>query len=358
MSDALGDAAGVQEAVAAHCVACGSRFRALKWREGIVCPKCHSGHVTPLVAPGGAVDYCVADRSKGYAPADIRFAQWAKWCELITPNQYELAFIKQMRQIQDGHPPHLIHEIMIEEGWITQPQAVRLLEFLCLPRPCEDDGRFVETLRATFQVDQDRLQEVQALQQKAATKYHEVPPLCQLLLERHGVNEAQMLAVLKVQSQDGGYSALRIAREMTAGPAKESGAARVRKALKDPRVRNMTVIGALFLLALGIWQWEAAGHIRTVAVECSHCGRMSIMEWPKKFPAPCPQCKNRMALPVFVCAKGHTFTVTNPYEPPSCPKCGARSVKPLPPEDLGKLEEKQQEKKPGQKQAGQPPKKP
>ena len=102
------------EAVAVRCEACGQRFRARAWRAGIACPQCHSGQVHPLVAPGGAVDYCVADRTQGYAPADVRFAQWAKWSGLITPHQYEVAFIRQNRLIQQSEEPPPVHEILVD----------------------------------------------------------------------------------------------------------------------------------------------------------------------------------------------------------------------------------------------------
>ncbi len=335
MSDTTGEA-GIQEAVAVYCEACGRRFRARSWHEGIICARCHSGKVRPLVAPGGAVDYCVADRSKGYALADVRFAQWAKWCELITPYQYELALLKQNRQIQEGNAAQPVHEIMIQEGFLAEKESLRLLEFLSRPRPDEDDGRFVQRLQATTDVDAEKVQQTQSLQLRDARRYHEVPPLCQLLMERGVINEAQMLAVLRLQQRNG-HGTLRIAHDMAVEPARRRPLGALRKALslRNPPVRAAALIAALFLLGLGIWWRQAATGGHTMYVRCEACGQINKVRWSKTFPVQCPQCGKTMAFYAKICENGNIFTVKSPYVPEPLPdRCEGTYARPLTARDL------------------------
>lgn len=323
-----------QDAVAAECGSCGARFRARQWREGMQCPKCQSGQVSPLVAPGGAVDYCVADRSDGYAPADVRLAQWAKWTGLITPNQYERAFILQNRQIQEGLSPDPIHQIMVEEGWIAPEQANGLLEFMSRPRPNEADGEFVRILRRTTEVDMEKVKKLQQLQAKAATRRHEVPPLCQLLMEHRVISEAQLLGILKRQANGGGGPLSR-AREM-AGEARS--ARRVKKlrkvlSLSNPRTRQVLIVAALLLLGLAAWRWQAAGGEK-IYVKCHTCGEVSRVPWSRSFPVRCPR-GHKDAYYAWTCEKGHIFTVENPSQHRvTCPKCGTAKVRPVREKDV------------------------
>jgi len=334
MSDIL-KGPGLETMVAVHCEGCGGRFRARTWREGIACPRCQSRQVKPLVAPGGAVDYCVADRSKGYALADMRFAQWAKWSSLITPYQYEVAFLKQNRQIQEGKPPLPIHEILIQQGALTERQAVRLLEFLSLPRPDEQDGEFVRTLLATTRVDPEKLGRVQQLQMKAATRQHEVPPLCQLLVEQRVINEAQMLAVLRLQQQSG-RGALHLAHEMVVRPTRRTqfGALRAALSLRNPRTRAALVILVVFLLGLGVWWRQAAANVPRMYVRCLDCGFVSEVRWSNTFPVKCPHCGRVRAVYLKVCSNGHLFPSQSPFEPEPCPVCGSPTSRPATAEDV------------------------
>ena len=334
MSDIL-KGINLSDVVALQCEDCGRRFRARSWRQGIACPKCHSGQVKPLVAPGGAVDYRVADRSKGYAPADVRFAQWAKWCGLVTPSSYEVAFIRQNRQIQEGLDPQPIHEILIQDGALTERQAVRLLEFLSCPRPDEDDGRFIQALLATGGVDPEKVRQTQALQIRAATKYHEVPPLCQLLMERHLITEAQMLALLKLQQQSG-YGPLKVALDMVAGPAQQKRLPALRQtlSLRNPQTRKVAIVAGLFLAAIVIWWRQTAAGAPTMYVQCELCNKVSSVRWSKTFPVVCPHCRGTSAYYVRICPNRHIFRVRSPYTVEPCPRCGSTSARPLRAQDV------------------------
>ncbi len=144
-SGAVNDEAGVQGGpVASECDGCMRRFKLNRWREGLRCPECGSGRLSPLVAEGGAVDYCVADRRQGYAQQDIRFAQWLKWSGMISQRQYDAAFSRQFHRIREGEPPPPIHRVMVEQGLIKEEKALRVLEFMGRQRPAAGAGGIPE----------------------------------------------------------------------------------------------------------------------------------------------------------------------------------------------------------------------
>ena len=323
--------------IAVRCEACGGLFRARQWRDGITCPKCRGAAVKPVVPPGGAVDYDVADRSQGYTPADIRFAQWAKWTQLITPSQYEKALLKQNRLVQDGKPMKPIHEVMIDEGFLEEGQAVGLLEFMARPRPDEDDEGFLEQLATMAgDVDQQKLEGTRALQRKAAEKCHEVPPICQLLVEKRMISEAQMLAMLKFQSRSGG-GCLRSARDAIAARSKAkagAGAALPTISLKDPRVRYGGVVAAFLVLALVIWAIAARASAEYMYVKCHDCNSVSRVRASDTFPVECPVCLHEAAYLAVKCPNDHIFGRNGVADRKACPVCGVSTAHELTEEEF------------------------
>ena len=331
-------ASGRDSIIAVHCENCRRRFRAKQWRDGMSCPKCRSGRVKPVVPPGGAVDYFVADRSKGYTPADIRFAQWAKWCEIITPSQYEKALLKQNRLVQDENPLKPIHEIMIEEGFLKEHEAVSLLEFMARPRPDADDEAFLQQMQQMADVDQAKVEEVKALQAKAAETCHEVPPICQLLVERRAISEGQMLAMLRFQQRrrEGClYAALEIAARHGGGKP-GSGGAIPQISLKDPRVRYAGIVAGLLVLGLVIWLVGAHLSKEYMIVKCANCNSLSRVEFSTAFPVKCPICLAQKAHLAYRCEKGHIFVRKGQADQSPCPVCGTSNVLPLTEEEYAK----------------------
>jgi hypothetical protein len=282
------------------------------------------------------VDYCVADRSQGYAPADVRFAQWAKWTGLITPRQYEVGFLKQLRGLREDETPRPIHEVLIQQGALNQQQALSLLEFMSLPRPDETDGEFVRALMASTRVDREKVDEVQRKQLEAARRWHEVPPLCQLLLEAHVISEARMLGVLRLQEKNG-RGALKIAREM-ALPSRggsEGGASGRGALLRSPTVLRIAVVAGLFLIGTAVWWVHSAATTRTVYVRCRTCRLISEVRWSNTWPVKCPKCGRQSGYFAKICANGHIFTVDNPFVPQPLPaQCEGGHASPLTGEDL------------------------
>jgi hypothetical protein len=278
--------------MALHCESCGRRFRAKQWQDGMTCPKCHSEKVRPVVAPGGAVDYFVADRSRGYTPADVRFAQWAKWCGLVTQSQYDKTFIRQNRLIQERKPIPPIHEIMVAEGFLSEGQAIGLLEFMSLPRPDEDDESFLELMTRMADVDPNEVEKIKKLQRAAAEKCHEVPPICQLLVEKRVIREPQMVAMLKFQERNDAGCLKRATESVKRrqGSKRGSFASLKSLSLSTPLVRNAVLVAGLLMLGLGLLAWQAAAGAEWVYVKCTRCGTVSEVRSPESYPAQCPRC--------------------------------------------------------------------
>ncbi len=322
--------------VAAECGNCQRRFKLRGWREGLKCPQCDGGELSPLYAEGGAIDYCITDRSKGYAQPDIRFAQWAKWAELITPRQYEIAFRKQQSLIQQNNPPQPIHRIMVDEGWMTEEQAVNLLEFMCRKRPGQDDRAFADAVIRSGLAGEDEVARAAELQKKIAEKANETPALCQVMLEKHIISESQAVPLLK-KLQENGQGPLATVAEALAGPAAGPG---LRGGLKETiagnrqAVKQVALIIALFLVALAIWRWRTHERAYAFPAICAECGETSMVKWQTDFPVRCPECGQRAAYWKYVCTEGHEFP-GDPFNPPrECPICGTEDIRALKPEDM------------------------
>ena len=333
------ESTGAAKYVAAECSACSRRFKLRGWREGIKCPKCDGGDLMPTVAEGGAVDYFIADRSKGYARPDIRFAQWAKWSELITPHQYEMAFRRQNKGLQNGEPPRPIHSIMLEEGWLTQKQATALLEFMCRTRPDQDDSSFAEAALQTGIAGAEDVEKAGQLQDQIADKASETPALCQIMLEKQIINESQLLPLLKNLRRKGLGPLARLDETLK----KPAGAIPSGEGLKQGIARNKqlikqgAVIFVLLLAAFGIWRWQTRVPGYRFPAICEECGETSVLAWPEpaRFPVRCPACRRESAYWRYRCDNGHDF----PHDPfsardPRCPVCDSEDVKALKLEDL------------------------
>ncbi|MDP6439587.1 MAG: hypothetical protein QGH74_08140 [Candidatus Brocadiia bacterium] len=329
-----------EDVTAVLCEGCGRRFRAKSWREGMACPKCRSGDVKPVAAPGGAVDYYVTDRSSGFAHADIRFAQWAKWLELITPAQYEKTLLKQNRLVGNHEPVPPIHEVIVSDCLITEAQATGLLEFMALPRPDEDDAEFLELLARMADAPEEKVNDVKTLQRKAAGQYHEVPPICQLLVERRVINEAQLQAMLKFQRREQTgcpKTALDAISRHTAG-ARVSGRELLKRIACDRRVRRGAAIGA-GVLALALLTWGVLSAVlgAEIYVKCTQCGVVNEVELADTFPVECPTCGGPNANPAFMCSSGHVVVGKLGAPPAQCPICGVSDLHPLADEEFEQI---------------------
>jgi len=206
---------------------------------------------------------------------------------------------------------------------------------MALPRPDEDDGRFARALLATTQADPQKVQQTQRMQMEAAARCHEVPPLCQLLLERHVVTEARMLAVLRLLQQAGTGPLKRI-EEMVVRPTQPARGAALRAALslRNPRTRAVALVLALLALGIGLWWRQAVATAPMMYVRCKACRKISRVPWSRTFPVRCPKCGRRQAYFLKVCPNGHFFTVKSPFVPEPCPVCGSPRSRPPRPDEV------------------------
>jgi predicted RNA-binding Zn-ribbon protein involved in translation (DUF1610 family) len=325
--------------VAVRCASCGAGFRARKWKEGLSCPVCAAATVRAEAAPGGAVDYTVADRRGGTTAADVAFGQWAKWCGYVTPNQYNTAVHRQNSELQSAPRSRPIHEVMLALGFLDEERAIGLLRFLTLPRPNADDDDFLRRAAEGGYCDAPAAERIRALQQKMAAKRNEVPPAAQLMLQKRLVTEAQMLEVLQAQERDG-VGALKAVLTMSQPPPREKALDKVTRRARESPHTIFRVILAVVLLGLvaGVWAWQAREPELVAYGKCTECGSVMALPWTAtEWPARCSSCGRRTVGFAVVCPNGHVFARSSPFSREPCPQCGADYGRPLTEEEFLKL---------------------
>lgn len=320
-----------QRPLIVRCDKCAAVLRTRAWREGLVCPKCKAGVVSPVSAPGGAVDYLMANRKEGYAIEDIRVAQWARWSGLITPHQYDVAFVRQRKQVSAGEKVQPIHEILIAEEAVSPGDATAVLEFMARERPDEDDDDFAQRAVEAGIADKQKVETIRRTQAEMAAKQHEVPPLAQLLFEKRVLDEGRMLAILNMQKAAGLGSLARI-EAMRQANRKQSLYERVAKGVKPPKqqLKNIALVVLVFLTAGALWYYNEFGHRVKVAVICAKCRAESVIAWPHRWPAKCPKCGAMEAYFAVKCIRcGRVYSRASPWSREKCPRCGATTAVPL-----------------------------
>jgi hypothetical protein len=279
----------------------------------------------------------VADRSQGTTAGDVMFGEWARWCDYITANQFNQAVHRQNSELQEQERATPIHQLMIRMGYIDEERAMGLLRFLTVERPNYDDTDFIARLLSRRGVDREKVDAVQREQEAMAGKRNEVPPVCQLLVQRRVISEATMLEILQEQDHDG-WGALRVARAMSMPVPKETVAAKLRRrAAESPTfVRNVIVIAALVAVAAGVWVWRLGGESEMVFIRCTTCERVTLVEWrgATEWPAPCPRCGALTGEVAVVCENRHLSSWPTPYQMIPCPICGSRSMRFVTQEDI------------------------
>ena len=169
-----------------------------------------------------------------------------------------------------------------------------------------------------------------AMQAEAAEKRHEVPPVCQLLVEKRIIGEAQMLAMLKFQSRSR-EGCLRSAQAAVLRHTKGKGgpAGVTDLSLNDPKVRYAGAIAGFLALALIIWAIAARATAEYMYVRCGACKSYSRVRSSTEFPVECPVCLKKEANLAVICTNGHIFTRRGIGDRRACPVCGASTARPL-----------------------------
>jgi hypothetical protein len=307
--------------------------------EGLKCPHCHSTALREVPVLGGAIDYICADRRHGTTAADVMLGEWARWCGYVTANQYNAAVHRQNSEMQASGAARPIHEVMIALGFIDESRIAGLLRFLCRKRPDEEDGDFLARLAVRGGVDAGQVKEVAALQRKMAARRNEVPPIGQLLVQRHVLTEAQMLDIMREQMAGGG-GALQTCLAMSQPRPRENPAGRLvaRARGSAQLVRGVAVAIVLTLLAGAIWAWQIREKPVQVVGRCAHCESLVKVRWSAtQWPAKCPRCGRQTVYYAVMCPNGHLFTRAFPFTNECCPECGADRGRPLTEEDYLEL---------------------
>jgi len=316
-----------QRAGAFRCRVCRTCFGAPAGAAGVTCPSCGADRTDRLSVPEGAVDYVLADRSQGTTSHDILFAQWAKWCNYVTPHQYDLAIHRQNSELREDGVARPIHEVMVSLGFIDEDTSDSLLRFLAMPRPDACDEDMVRRLLLSKRANAQDLQRACELHRRAAAGGGIVPPIGQFMLQKGLINEVDLVRLLREQSDDGTGS-LRLALAMR-GPQATGGI------LARPRIRAaarkiVTGIGLAALVALVLW-WALHEPVRKVWVVCKTCNAVRKVEAPQEWPAKCPACGYRTSWPAVKCRNGHIYARTTPLTVPgeACPECGSTAALPI-----------------------------
>ncbi len=314
----------------ARCEDCGFILRNIPWREGFRCPRCRSTKFLPVPVSGAAVDYALADRSKGYAIEDIRFAKLALWSGLISSTQYQEAFNEQNEFVAAKASPPPIGQILEKRKALRKIESDAIIQYRILERPSPDDAEFARLALQAKYTTEDRIQECLERMDQDKKLGREPAPLACLLYEKRYLQENQVLALVQKQLAKGGGLAAAIRKQVqkndvrfldkTLGPKGSP-----RRAL---RMAMLGVLGVILVAYLSTFLFSSAS-IR-VATRCHNCGVRSAMAYDTPWPAKCPECSATVpsVYPLAVCMRcGELHDVMDGELPAKCSRCGANTVK-------------------------------
>lgn len=316
-----------------RCDACFAVFRGVKWTEESRCPRCRSAKVTVLPKVTDAVEYVLADRSKGYALEDIRFAKLAQWSRFISGQQYQEAFKRQKAYVGGNKPVPPIDEVMRRARFMKKAEVAAILDYRSRERPDKDDSEFAKLALQSGFVEKDHLAECIDAQHEAKRMQRDVPPLPCLLYERRHLQENQIQAIIQKQAE-GGTGPIRFIQdyqdERAVKPVEQllgqKGSAKRR--LRMP----VLVVIALCLLWVAVSRMTSGSKlmVKTMCVNPSCESAISAAPRGSDWPARCQSCPQhaRTVYPVSICERcGHEYVNEKPSEmSPRCPRCGSSRV--------------------------------
>ncbi|MEW6356694.1 MAG: hypothetical protein AB1696_10230 [Planctomycetota bacterium] len=306
MGDEATDVAVQGRKIALKCPACGGGFKNMPWQPGMKCPKCGSDGIAPAVIIEGAVDYSIADRSKGYAIEDIRFGKLAQWADFITAYQYNQALARQ-KQIADtgAHAPH-IAQVLITQKALTELHMKAILEVYEKSRPDADDREFVQIAvqnKFLTQLQGDQiLQEQRNMKKDGKTP----PPVSVLLLEKRVIKENQIVAILRSQHKRAGgpvHEAQAVIERHRPPTVIEKYVGRKGDPMRKYRAAGYIAFLSVLVLA---WAWYY-GLLKfrpeMIAYYCPKCKDVFLYKVRNEVPIKCQSCGEETALYGFFCNK-------------------------------------------------------
>ena len=355
MSQESASAGGAKMVV--KCRDCQYFVKNAPWSPGVACPKCKSLRFAPVTLIAGSIDYSIADRSKGYAMEDIRFAKMALWAGLITATQYNHALSKQ-KTIADekGDAPH-IGRILVDMGAISEYAMEAVLEVRCKPRPGGDDVDLGRLAVANNYCPEKQVKECEMLMNQAKKAGRDTPALAFLLLERRYVKENQLLAILRSQHK----RRLGMIHEVQVAVQEGKPLSTMEKYVGmkgDPqrKYRIAAVVGGVGLLLL-IWLgWFLLPYLTPylpslggtkIGYRCELCGEAFMARESATVPIICKLCGRKGAIYGYHCRKcGTIYGIEDRSRgTPKCPRCKSGMFEDLTPEIIAESQAKQTIKK-------------
>ena len=323
-----------------RCESCGGEFSNVTWLPGVPCPRCGSDQLAPVTVVRSSSDFDAADRSQGFALEDVRFGRLAQWADFITPKQFQHALHIQKETARRGGRVPDIAQTMVKQGWLTRRQRDAVLRARSVEPGNREDQDFAQLALNAGKATAEQLEACRAIQEDAAARGRDVPPLPILLYEKRYLREKHVMALLEAAAQrDAGL--LAAIRRDAAGEGRKPGdrLARCREYVRQ--YPQLAVALLVLILVIAFWSYRSVARTEIAEVQCENCfaigGAPADSEWPIK----CPDCGQKAMYPRAVCLEcGKEFIVKGVGYGTGCPKCGANNYKMITDrtrEELGRL---------------------
>jgi len=308
-----------------RCRACETMWRIKPADKSQKCPNCGSERVAEVSVVGGAVEYVMADRSRGYALEDILLGKLAQWAGMITVNQYSDALNQQRQHVGRGGRVPPLGEVLIKHGALKRRQVEALLALRAGGWQDASEQEFEQIVLESGVLARERMLDGRTAQMAPAEKGETPPPLALVLYEKRLLAEKEIEALLQTQARRGtGLVAMALAASAevpgSVGVEKLLGA----KGSTQRKLRIAGMIAAVPILVLILYS-IIGGRERLVETQCDTCTRTGYYfpvtsVWPQK----CDRCGKHTVFPRALCLRcAEKFEVTDPNSPSiRCPHCG------------------------------------
>jgi DNA-directed RNA polymerase subunit RPC12/RpoP len=289
------------------------------------------------------VDYSIADRSKGYAIEDIRFAKIALWSGLIAATQYNDALSRQKAMADRKEQVPHIGRILVDSKAIQESNMEAILEVRCKSRPSADDVDFAKLAMGNNYCTEQQVKECEAIMAQCKRQGRDTPPMACLLLERRYIKENQLLAILKSQQK----RRLGIIHDVQVAVEERKPLSVLEKYVGmkgDPKRKYKVAAlfsGVGFFVLFYLWWMGVFSSITAylptfggpkIGYFCEGCGTVFLAKEYEKVPITCIGCGKKEAIYGFHCRKcGNFFGVDDRKGTIRCKRCKSDKFEDLTP---------------------------